>query len=482
MGKRNSAIDLIKLIKFFLKYCWLILLCAVVGFGYMYYNATKNKVVTYTASGTMYIYNGNPNVINYGYTSTSDLNSAVQLLDTYMVVIQSNKVLDVVAERLTEDYPSITPDYIATTLSMGSIAQTGVFTVSCTAVDPQLAADICNAVMDIAPNEIKRVVSAGSIEIIDKATVPTVPDYRSPMKKSLTGAMAGAAGAAMLLLLAFLMYRKVRDTKELTSQYTLPILASIRYEKKDSKDPQKFLLNKNSPLDVLEAYAKLRMNTLSTLAGQDKHSVIITSAISGEGKSTVSANLAVSFALSGRSVLLVDADMRRACQGEIFKYDERIPGLSDVILGKCAWESTLIKTSLSNMDVLPAGSVFPNPTELLNSAAIRELLPKLEQAYDMVLIDVPPVNIVGDAFDLSPIVAGGIFMVRQRYSDHREIRKALLQAEMSKLNLLGFVYFGQNAEHTGNSRYYKNYYSKYDARDKASQKKFVNRSETPNQE
>ena len=77
MGKRNSAIDLIKLIKFFLKYCWLILLCAVVGFGYMYYNATKNKVVTYTASGTMYIYNGNPNVINYGYTSTSDLNSAV---------------------------------------------------------------------------------------------------------------------------------------------------------------------------------------------------------------------------------------------------------------------------------------------------------------------------------------------------------------------------------------------------------------------
>ncbi|MBR3739828.1 MAG: polysaccharide biosynthesis tyrosine autokinase [Clostridia bacterium] len=482
MDRMHLNIDIVKLTKYLLKYCWLILLCAAVGFGYMYLRATKNAIVTYTASGTMYIYNGNPNVVNYGYTSSSDLTSAVKLLDTYTVVIRSNKVLDVVSERLAQDYPYITPQYIAATLSMGSIAETGVVSVRCTAVDPQLATDICNTVMDVAPAEIKRVVSAGSIEIIDYATVPTEPNASSPMKQSLIGAAAGAAAAAAVLSLLFLLYRKVRDTEELTEQYTLPVLASIRRDKKDSEDPETFLLNKSSPMDQVEMYAKLRMNMMYTLVGKEKHSILVTSAISGEGKSTIAANLAVSIAMSGRKVLLVDADMRRGCQSRIFKYSKTLPGLSDVLLKSCTWKSSLVKTNLNNMDVLPAGSLPPNPTELLDSSAMRALLPKLELAYDMVVIDVPPVNIVTDAFVLSPIVAGGIFIVRQRYSDHREIHKALEQAEMSGLNLLGFVFYGEKAEQGGHYQYYKNYYSKYDTRGKTYDRLRSNRSKTPDKE
>ena len=142
----------------------------------------------------------------------------------------------------------------------------------------------------------------------------------------------------------------------------------------------------------------------------------------------------------------------------------------------------MVETNLSNMDVLPAGSLPPNPTELLDSSAMRELLLKLEAAYDMVVIDVPPVNIVSDAYALSPIIAGGIFVVRQRYTDHREIRKALIQAEMSGLNLLGFVFYGEKLEQDGNYRYYRSYYSKYDTRKKESQKSRSGRSWIPNKE
>ena len=401
MGKKTFEIDLFTLLKFYLKYCWVILLCAAIGFGFMFWRSTKNAVTTYTATGTMYIYNGNPNVINYGYTNSSDLMSAVKLLDTYMVVVKSNKVLDVVSERLAQDYPFITPKYIASTLSMGSVAETGVVSVKCTTTDPQISADICNAVMDVAPPEIKRVVSAGDIQIIDYATVPVRPDSRSPMKNSMMGAMAGAVGAAGLLTLLYLLYRKVRDTNELTSQYTLPILTSIQRDKKDSPDPGTFLLNENSTMEQLESYAKLRMNLMYTLVGKEKHSVLITSAISGEGKSTIAANLAVSVTMSGRRVLLVDADMRRATQCNILKYSENLPGLSDVILGTCSWENAVIKNDQNNLDVLPAGSLPPNPSELLDSSAMRELLPKLEASYDLVLIDAPPLNIVSDAFAFS---------------------------------------------------------------------------------
>ena len=95
MNARRNQIDLLKLTIYILKRIWLVVICAIIGFAGMYWYTTKNHVDTYTASGTMYIYNGNPNVVNYQYTNISDLNSAVQLLDTYTVVVKSSKVLDV---------------------------------------------------------------------------------------------------------------------------------------------------------------------------------------------------------------------------------------------------------------------------------------------------------------------------------------------------------------------------------------------------
>ena len=425
----------------------------------------------------MYVYNGNPNLVNYGYTSTSDLNSAVKLLDTYMVVVKSNKVLDVVAERLSTEYPGITPGYIGATLSMGSVSDTGVVRVSCRTDQPQKSADICNAVLDVAPAEIIRVVSAGSIEIIDYATASYLPDGYSLRNKCIIGALAGAVLAIGILFILFIFDSKVHDTKELKEKYTLPVLSSLRRIVGDDNDDRSvFRLNEKAPMDQVEEYAKLRMNLLYVLAGKEKHSIVITSAVSGEGKSTIAANLAISIAMSGKRVLLVDADMRRACQNRVFNYSGKSSGLSDVLAGLRKWKSVLITTDYKSLDVLPAGKTPPNPTELLGSYTMRELISQFEQAYDMVVFDVPPINIVADALALSAEVAGGLFIVRQGFSDHREIRKALTQAEMAGLNLLGFVFYGEKPEQGSyygyyKYKYYSKYYHKYDTRKSDGQKK-----------
>ena len=155
MKSRTIQIDMVELLKCLLRRSWIMVLCAIIGFAAIYWRFSSRQQVTYTASGTMYVYNGNPNMINYQYTSIADLNSAVQLLDTYMVVVKSNKVMNAVAERLSADYPGIQPNYIASTLSMGSVSETGVLRVSCVTDDPQKSADICNAVMDVAPAALK---------------------------------------------------------------------------------------------------------------------------------------------------------------------------------------------------------------------------------------------------------------------------------------------------------------------------------------
>ena len=163
MQNQAFNIDLLKLLKYILKRIWLVILCAAIGFGGMYWWVAYRQVDTYASSGTMYVYNGNPNLVNYQYVSAGDLNSAVQLLDTYLVVVKSNKVMDSVTERLAQDYPAITSDYIRGTLTMGSVSETGVLKVTCETRDAQMSADICNAVLDVIPSELIRVVGAGSV-------------------------------------------------------------------------------------------------------------------------------------------------------------------------------------------------------------------------------------------------------------------------------------------------------------------------------
>lgn len=466
MGKRVNRIDPLKLMLFVLKRAWLLIICAELGFGAMYIYTTRCLPDTYTASGTMYVNNGNPNLSEYQYTSSNDLNSAVQLINTYLVVVKSEKVMNAVVERLSTDYPSISSKQIAPTLSMASVSQTGVVKVSSRTRDPQMSADIVNAVMEYAPDEIIRVVGAGSVEIIDYSKVPVFPDSRGEISKGIYGAIFGAAIGGFILLLLFILNQRVSDSRELTESYTPPVLASLQRQSADRKEADAFLLTNQSPMETIESYAKLRMNLLYTLVGKTSHTIIMTSSISGEGKTTIAANLAISCAAGGKKTLLIDGDLRRACQRDVFGYDKRSQGLSDVLLNSCKWQNAILENVRETLDLLPAGHFPPNPAELLASNEMLSLLKELEQVYELIIIDMPPINIVSDPLVLSNNVAGCLFIVRQDFSDHRDIRKALAAAEMTGMSVLGFVFYGERIRQGGyySRRYYKSYYHNYDYR------------------
>ena len=275
------------------------------------------------------------------------------------------------------------------------------------------------------------------------------------------GALAGAVVAAAVLALLFLLNRKVSDAKDLENNYEPPVLASIPRTRGDEKKPSTFLLDESSPLVNLESYAKLRMNLLYTLVGKKNHVVVVTSAISGDGKSTIAANLAISCATGGKRVLLVDADLRRACQQDIFQYDRKAPGLSELLVGSADWSQCVMKSWLDTLDILPAGQLPPNPAGLLSSPEMKTLLAKMDESYDLMLLDMPPINIVSDALSLSDQVAGCIFVARQNYSDHRDIRSALASAALTSMEVLGFVFYGEKL--TSSKYYYqKKYYSRYE--------------------
>ena len=466
--KHEVTIDLRKMFFFIIKRIWIPILCAAIAFVVMYRYVNSKRVETYTAAGTMYVYVANPNMMNYQYISSGDLNSAVQLIDTYTIVVKSNRVMDVVAERLSETYPGITPAMIASTIYMQSVQETGVVRVSCLTANAQLSTDICNAVLDVAPEEIKRVVGAGDIQIIDYAELPQSPNPFSPLRRAILAGLIAAAAVIAVLIVIFLLNHKVADEQELTDRYKLPVLASIRRVQGKNVDSELYRLSEKSPMDIVENYAKLRTNLFYSMLEKDRHVVAVTSSVGSEGKSTIAANLAISFAMSGKKVFLLDGDLRRGCQRDIFRFSEEQPGLTDVLVGSCSWRDAMVATDWDNMRVLPAGHITPNPGKLLSSDLMRQVMEEMLQECDLIILDTPPINIVSDSLILAKETAGTLFVVRQNFSDHREIRKALISAEMAGMDLIGTVFYGEKPSRGSfySRKRYKNYYHQYETASK----------------
>lgn len=187
-----------------------------------------------------------------------------------------------------------------------------------------------------------------------------------------------------------------------------------------------------------EAYRILRTNLLFTNPDRPLKSVLVTSPTVGDGKSTVTANLAVSFAQAGRRVIVVNADLRRPSVHKLFRVPEGA-GLTSVLVGQATLEEALRETDAPDVRLLTAGPTPPNPAELLESQRMRTVMRELEQHADIVLYDAPPVTVVADAGLLAPHVDGCILVVSLGVTQRDMARAAVEQLQRVGGRILGAV-------------------------------------------
>lgn len=220
-------------------------------------------------------------------------------------------------------------------------------------------------------------------------------------------------------------------------------------------------LHKNLEFTATEQYKLIRANLDFTLPEDEKCPVIgVTSPMRGEGKSTTAVNLSYVFAEKGSKVLLIDADLRIPSIAK--KLDiESSPGLADLLRGKGAKISEFQSHLLSNWFVLPSGDIPPNPSELLGSSRMENILNQLREIFDYIIIDLPPVNLVSDAISISSLISGMIVVIREEYTEKKELERCFRQLKLSNVNILGCV---MNEAKSGSGTYgkYKKYkYYKY---------------------
>ena len=215
-------------------------------------------------------------------------------------------------------------------------------------------------------------------------------------------------------------------------------------------------LHKNLEFTATEQYKLLRANLKFTIPQGIKCPVIgVTSSMRGEGKSTTSINLSYVLSENGNRVLLIDGDLRIPSLAK--KLDlTNSKGLSDFLMDKTLDIEKFKSTELDSWYILPSGHIPPNPSELLGSKRMADLLDDLKEKFDYIVIDLPPVNLVSDALSISNLITGLILVVREEYAQKKEVEECFRQLKLSNINLLGCVL---NGAKTGGGAYGK--YGKY---------------------
>ena len=192
-------------------------------------------------------------------------------------------------------------------------------------------------------------------------------------------------------------------------------------------------LNPRSPIS--EQFRTVRTNLQFSSVDSALQSIIVTSAGPSEGKSLTAANLAVVYAQQEKRTLLIDADLRKPTVHYTFRIDN-LRGLSNVLIGDCTLEDAVETSSVDHLDLLSCGPIPPNPSELLASKRMEEVLTHANHLYDFVIFDTPPVLAVTDAKILANIVDGSLLVVRSGTTELEDVEQAAERIKDSKAGLL----------------------------------------------
>lgn len=316
----------------------------------------------------------------------------------------------------------------------------------------------------VGETEVTGGLKTTNISVVDKAIIPEHPVRPKKKLNLILAFLVGIIGGSGLVFLFENLDQTIRTPEDIKSCMGLPTLASIAMpsqKEEDSINSPEFVSQKKPKSTISESYRSLRTSIMFTAVERRRKTILFTSSGPQEGKTTTAINLAIVTAHSGEKTILVDADLRRPRIEKSFTIEMK-HGLSEVLSGAETLDSVIHKTDINNLDVIACGTIPPNPSELLGSKKMNELLDMLSEKYDRVIIDTPPVLAVTDSVVLSAKVDGAVIVVKAGDTNRKAAQKTreILEA-VGKNNIIGAVLNMVETHKTGGHYYYYQYYGKH---------------------
>lgn len=426
---------------------WLLIgVLAALGFaaGYAYsttlpssYRATSSVYVT--ATGT-----SSPGELVQGSTY------ALNRIENYAQLATKPYVLDPVIDELGLD---TTGRSLAKSVNVSALLNATMLEISVVSGNPERSADIANAVarqLSVAVEDLEGDSAEGEpnvqITLVGEAAPPSFAFAPNTKLNAATGMALGLVAGVVIALARTLLDTRICSMKDLRRVTDTPVLSSVRWDRKNRKSP---LLMRRDPFgDQAEAFRRLRTNLrFLTIAGPSR-SIVVTSSLPTEGKSTAAINLAIAMAEGNQRILLIDADLRRPSVHRYLGIEGAV-GLTTVLIGEATAEDVIQPWGEGSLDVLPAGQIPPNPSELLDSPAMGRLLQRLALRYDVILLDSAPLLPVTDAAVLSRLTDGALVVVGCRTVHRAQLSDALASLHAVDARVLGLLLNQVSAKASG---------------------------------
>lgn len=414
-----------------------------------------------------------------GADNTSDLaqgsNYSQQQAKNYSVVATREAVLNPVIKAL---HLSMSSNALSRQISASVPLNTSLISITVTDTSAARSAAIANAVATSLNNVVIGLVPKRSdgtspvrLETIQHASAPKFPATPNTKLSIVFGLLVGLIAGVALVVVRELVGAKVRTPEQVSQLIGAGILGTITFDRGAPTGPV-LALNENMSIRA-EEYRQLRTNLHFIHAAKQHKVFVITSSVPGEGKSSTSVNLAASMAASGSRVALVEADLRNPSLGRYLDLEDSI-GMTTVLANDVSLEKALQPWGPNGMHVLLAGQIPPNPSELLGSDQAQRLVLALQETFDVVIIDSPPLVPVTDAAIVARMFGGALLVIGCGRVQVHELRKTIEALKASGTPLLGVIM--NLAPVTRKERYQRAYVRDTAVRSKNTGRRSVKRS------
>jgi len=449
---------------------WIAIVAFTIAGALLAYGWTLTQTRVYTANSSAIITTGVSE--DLGQALVGD-NYAKSRVKSYVDIAESRRVAEYAIETLGL---SASPQALVGRVSVTNPLDTAVLRISADASTPQEAKDLAEAWIqgmvqavqllennaDTVEELPASVTSVVELRTLDSAVLPSSPSSPNVRLSVALGLLVGGALGVAYALIRGAVDRRLRTPAAIEAEFDLPVLGTIPFDKQIE---DKGAASRSTDFATLESLRELRTNLQFMDVDHPPRLIVVTSSLPGDGKSTVAIKLAEAIAESGQPVVLVDADLRRP---RIAEYLGLVPGagLTDVLVGRATLEDVLQPYGpTGNFSVLGAGSVPPNPSELLGSATMRKVLEDIDNDA-IVLIDTPPLIPVTDAAILTARTDGALVVVRAGKTTIDQLDRALLNLDRVKGRALGVILDG--ASRKGPDSQYYDYSYEYRSRESES--------------
>lgn len=363
----------------------------------------------------------------------------VQRVKSYAPLVSGPDVLQPVIDELRLD---LTVRELARKVSVTSAPETVLLDVSVNDPDPILAAKLADAIAAQLGDVIESLETARAggpsnvrVSLARPADVPLHPSSPRTLLNLMLGAVAGLAIGLAAALVRHHLDTRVKTSDDVRAITHMSPLGATLHERGAGKHP---LVALNSRSVSAERFRTVRTALKFVAVDSELRHFAITSSVAGEGKTSVACNLAISWAQTGESVCLVEADLRRPSACRLLGIDGSL-GLSDLLVGQCTIDDVLVRWNGDMVTVLPAGSLPPDPAALLGSAAMTALVADLRERFDIVIYDAPPALLVTDAVVLGHQLDGVVLVIGAGSTRPHQVRLSMEQLATARVALLGSV-------------------------------------------